>query len=381
MTASTLPDNCGTTAQPPLVLGSLCTGYGGLDMGVAAALGGNARLAWVADHDPAAARLLSARFPGIGNLGDMACVNWSQVPPVDVLTAGFPCQDISAAGTGAGLEKGERSSVWTCVMDAVRHLRPPLLVLENVAALRWRGRGFDRVLGDLASAGYDTQWCCVRASDVGAPHQRERVFVAAHPVRQRRGTRYHQRTTAPGAGAPRAGGRCAVPPTPHPHLRTHCAHHQQHPHARAAAAHTAGQRCHQRQPAAEGFTRQPQFALDSHRYAQPHNAIEIAYAQPPFAYAWGVYEPAIRRWEQVLGRPAPPPTDLGKRRQPRLNAGFVEWMMGLPPGWVTDPDLALPRTAQLRALGNGVVPQQAEYAVRHLLAETPHAGPEGAAWD
>ncbi|MEV6822102.1 hypothetical protein AB0M72_25485 [Nocardiopsis dassonvillei] len=72
----------------------------------------------------------------------------------------------------------------------------------------------------------------------------------------------------------------------------------------------------------------------------------------------------------MLGRAAPPPTEPGTRGQPRLSAALVEWMMGLPEGWVTDSVLALPRTAQLQALGNGVVPQQACAAVRHLLTET-----------
>lgn len=82
---------------------------------------------------------------------------------------------------------------------------------------------------------------------------------------------------------------------------------------------------------------------------------------------WGVYEPAIRRWEHVLGRPTPYPTKPGKHGRPVLAPQFVEHLMGLPPGWVTDLDL--PRTAQLRALGNGVVPQQATYAISLLLAE------------
>lgn len=98
---------------------------------------------------------------------------------------------------------------------------------------------------------------------------------------------------------------------------------------------------------------------------------------------WGVYEAAVRRWEAVLARPVPQPTQPGKHGRPVLAPAFVEHLMGLPEGWVTD--LALPRTAQLRALGNGVVPQQAAYAVAMLLDDlaellhvtTDHRSPAG----
>jgi DNA (cytosine-5)-methyltransferase 1 len=88
---------------------------------------------------------------------------------------------------------------------------------------------------------------------------------------------------------------------------------------------------------------------------------------PTTSVNWGSYEVAIRRWEALLGRPAPHPTQLGNHGRPVLAPAFVEWLMGLPPGWVTD--LPLPRTAQLRALGNGVVPQQAAHAVSLLLED------------
>src|SRR5258708_15372892 len=147
-------------------IGSLCTGYGGLDLAVMEVLG--AELAWCADNDPHVSAILTARFP-VPNLGGITNADWASVPPVDVITAGFPCQDISFAGRGAGLTKGTRSSAWNRVM-------------ANVAALAWPGRGMGTVLGDLAAAGYDAAWCRVRASDVGAPHPRERAFVAAHPA-------------------------------------------------------------------------------------------------------------------------------------------------------------------------------------------------------
>src|SRR5262245_8240934 len=168
--------------MPGPVVGSLCTGYGGLDLGVLAAFGGG-RVAWVADPDPHVARILAARMPGVPNLGDVRVIDWTTVEPVDVVTAGFPCQDISAAGRRAGIEKGARSGLWTDIVAGVRVLRPSFVVVENVAALRWRGGGLDRVLGDLAEAGYDALWRSVRAADIGAAHRRERVFLLAWPRR------------------------------------------------------------------------------------------------------------------------------------------------------------------------------------------------------
>ncbi|WP_281291461.1 DNA cytosine methyltransferase [Myxococcus llanfairpwllgwyngyllgogerychwyrndrobwllllantysiliogogogochensis] len=96
---------------------------------------------------------------------------------VDCVSGGFPCQDISVAGKGAGLE-GERSGLWREYARIVAEVRPRFVFVENVAALR--SRGLDRVLADLASLGFDAEWVCLRASDAGAPHKRERLFVLAH---------------------------------------------------------------------------------------------------------------------------------------------------------------------------------------------------------
>jgi DNA (cytosine-5)-methyltransferase 1 len=158
-----------------LRVGSLCSGYGGLDLAVLSVL--NARLAWCADPDPHAARVLAARFPYAANLGDLRAVDWAAVPKVDLVTAGFPCQDISTAGAGAGITEGTRSGLWMHIAEAVRQLRPASVLVENVAALRSRGLG--RVLGDLAGLGYDTQWASLRAADIGAAHRRARLFVLA----------------------------------------------------------------------------------------------------------------------------------------------------------------------------------------------------------
>ena len=96
----------------------------------------------------------------------------------DVICGGFPCQDISYAGKGAGLA-GERSGLWGDYLRLIRKLRPAYVIVENVAALLDRGLG--RVLGDLAEIGYSAEWHCIPASAVGAPHDRDRVWIVAYP--------------------------------------------------------------------------------------------------------------------------------------------------------------------------------------------------------
>ncbi|GAA2580098.1 hypothetical protein GCM10010399_07350 [Dactylosporangium fulvum] len=173
----------GVDAAGPRI-GSLRTGYGGLDLAVELVLGG--RLAWYAETDPHARTVPTHHWPRVPNLGDIRTTDWTSVEPVEILTAGFPCQDISNAGKRAGIT-GEHSSLWTAVADAVRQLRPPLVFVENVAALLHRG--FDAVHADLAQIGYDTRWACLRASDIGAAHRRDRLFLlAADQHRLRPGT-------------------------------------------------------------------------------------------------------------------------------------------------------------------------------------------------
>ena len=157
-------------------LGSLCTGYGGLDMAAIAVFGG--KLTWCADNDKHVSVILAALYPDAPNLGDLTALDWTDIPTVDILCAGFPCQDISFSGRGAGIEKRVRSGIWRNIVTGIRIIRPKLIIVENVSAIR--SRGLARVLGDLANNGYDSIWTSLRASDVGAAHRRERVFILAH---------------------------------------------------------------------------------------------------------------------------------------------------------------------------------------------------------
>ena len=105
---------------------------------------------------------------------------------IDVITGGFPCQDISIAGRKAGINAETRSGLWSEVFRLTSELRPQFLIVENVANLlsgptERRGGWFSRVLGDLASIGYNAEWENIPASAMGAPHRRERVWVIAYP--------------------------------------------------------------------------------------------------------------------------------------------------------------------------------------------------------
>ncbi|MEU5429019.1 DNA cytosine methyltransferase [Streptomyces olivoreticuli] len=153
----------------------LCAGYGGIGRAVEALTGDRIKI--VAEIDPYASLILATRYPHARNLGDITQFDWATIAgEVDIITAGFPCQDISNAGKRAGIH-GERSGIWESVLGAVRVLRPRLVFLENVSAIR--NRGLAHVLAGLAESGYDARWCCFRASAVGAAHHRDRWFLIA----------------------------------------------------------------------------------------------------------------------------------------------------------------------------------------------------------
>lgn len=291
-------------------VGSLCTGYGGLDMAVERVLGG--KMIWYSEFEKHPSTLLSARFPGVPNIGDLTKVDWASLPEIDILTGGYPCQPFSQAGKRLG--ENDPRHLWPHIREAVRVLRPRITILENVAG--HRSKGFSTVLRDCAEDGLHVRWVSVRASDAGAPHKRDRIFFSiTDPAQQGLQRPLLQRERHVPLGERR--GKAAT---------------------NSSDDGLAGVR-------------------ETRRWGNgsPHND----------GIAWGEYEPAIRRWESLLGRAAPDPTEPNKNGRPRLTVAFDEWMMGLPEGWVGDIDI--PYGAKIKLCGNGVVPQQAELALRLLL--------------
>jgi DNA (cytosine-5)-methyltransferase 1 len=185
-------------------VGSLFSGIGGLDLGLERA---GFRVAWQCESDEYARAVLRKHWPDVPCYEDVRALDGSE-PGIDLLCGGFPCQDLSVAGKRAGID-GARSGLWREFARVIGLLRPQFVLVENVPGLLAGGLG--RVLGDLAACGYDAEWDCLRASDVGAPHKRERVFLVAYsrhrPVAERsRETRREARQRTPERALARGRG-------------------------------------------------------------------------------------------------------------------------------------------------------------------------------
>lgn len=371
-------------------IGSLFSGYGGLDLAVQSVLGGE--IAWHVEYDKAPSRILDHHFPGVPNYGDVTKLDFTSIEPVDVLTGGYPCQPFSHAGLRKGTNDDRH--LWPHVLRAICEMGPRLAILENV-----RGHlslGFDTVLADLASVGWSARWGVVRASDAGAPHQRARLFIVAYPSSNAGGERrglsgvggWSDQAEQVGLGdwgnaADPDGGRreqhhqgerlLQLPDqdsdraTPNPSGQRH---------GRGQDAGMVGLRT---APEVIGRKASPARSQSGNRGTAATADADLARLERSESSQqhelsarrgerfWGDYGPAIHRWESIIGRPAPSPTETGKSGNPRLSPAFVEWMMGLPDGWVTDPAIGISRNDQLKALGNGVVPQQAALALDVLF--------------
>jgi DNA (cytosine-5)-methyltransferase 1 len=288
-----------------LKIGSLCTGYGGLDLAVEEHF--NAETIWCAEFDKHASQVIQQRF-NIPNYGDIKKIDWASLEPIDILTAGYPCQPFSHAGYRKGTE--DERHIFPYILEAISILRPRWVILENV-----RGHltlGLKEVLAGLTSIGYNARWRIVRASDAGAPHRRARLFIVAYPnsnacEESRRGLRSVQGE----AGEVIYGSDRTI------------------------------------------------YGCSDPNVSNPNNE----------------HKPYDRK-VQELGRRFTPRCEMHMQEPPdaldqegKLNAVFVEYMMGLPIGWVTNTGLS--RAQQLKMLGNGVVPQQAKLALE-LSTEVIH---------
>lgn len=340
-------------------IGSLFSGAGGLDLAALDLFPGST-MAWHAEIDPAASRVLAHHWPDVPNLGSVTEIDWHAAEPVDVLCGGFPCQDVSAAGLRTGLSDGTRSGLWSHMAEAIDALRPRWVLIENVRGLlsapAIRGvesdetdlghggggpvlRALGAVLGDLADRGFDAEWTCFRASDVGACHRRERVFILAWPADAASsglaGLDDGAGSTSACGGGERIAGR--------------------------STRGDAGPVALLPTPRASDGSGGPN-PLSRHERMDDVETRVIR-----MGGEWGEYAAAICRHEDMLGRLAPAPIEQSRHGNPRLSPAFAEWMMMWPVGWTTDPAIGLSRNEQLRIIGNGVVPRQATAAFRHLL--------------
>lgn len=183
-----------------LKLGEVCAGYGGLGLAVESVF--DAELSWYSEFEESAEKIMQAHWPDVPNHGDMTAIDWPAVEPVDILSGGTPCQDLSQAGRRKGMTEGTRSNLWVAMREAIAIIKPTYVVWENVRGAysakadsemehcpgcmgtheqdgKHFLRALGRVLGDLSDLGYDTQWRGLPASSMGAPHARYRVFILA----------------------------------------------------------------------------------------------------------------------------------------------------------------------------------------------------------
>lgn len=380
------------------VTGSLCTGYGGLELGLAMA-GARHRLGWYAENAPELVAVLARAWPRSPNLGDIRAVDWAGVEGVDLMCAGFPCQTVSVAGRQAG--DADARWLWPHVYAAIKATDPRAVLIENVRNLVSydRGRLFDGICRDLTGLGYGVRWLTLGACHVGMAHHRHRVFILARPGG---GGVERVATTPCGAGrAPllptmtardghgrgagdvefwrrrdewRNNGKpldatLALLPTPR---------------ARdIKGAETAATRRGRidRGTAHEGYdlpTAVTLFDLISRQLLPTPRATDGTNGGPgqrgssgdlalPSAVQFqhfGRFAPAVALHASLWGDP-PAPTEPNSNGAPRLRPEFAEWLMGIPAGRVT---ASMARNDALRAIGNGVCPPQAALAWLTLTA-------------
>jgi DNA (cytosine-5)-methyltransferase 1 len=295
-----------------MTFGELFAGIGGFSLGLERA---GMQCKWQVEIDPYARAVLKKHWPEVPKHEDVRTFPPQGDYAVDLICGGFPCQDISVAGKGAGLA-GARSGLWHEFARIIGELRPRYVIVENVAALLTRGMG--TVLGDLSTLGYDAEWHVIPASAVGAPHRRERVWILAY-ARCKHGDR------RPSVG--------------------------ELPYRETPKRHEAGdhaERCRPMVADAEGICRRPRLCQDDAQQ-DGHQPCD----------GCGDVPDADRAGCQQQRRPEPV-------RAEQFAAECGSW-------WSAEPDVGrvahgVPaRVDRLRCLGNAVVPQIVEIIGRAIL--------------
>jgi DNA (cytosine-5)-methyltransferase 1 len=321
---------------------SLCSGIGGADLALQAH---GHDLAWHAEIERAPIAIHAERFGEIPNAGDVKTTDWADMAPVDIISAGYPCQPFSQAGLRQGTDDDRH--LWPHISRAIETLRPSYVFLENVRGHLSLGAAI--VVHDLADLGYMSTWGVLGSHHVGGCHRRDRFWLLAADATnvgcERGGLARGRR-----AGSPH-GDHQSLNLLPTPTARDHKGHNQRHDTSCLMGAleplptPTAGRGRNATSGRQEGAEFNTGTTLQG-----------VAYAAD-----FGRYQQAVDRWAGIFG---PPPAPLDEKG--RLNPPLVEWMMGFPAGWVTGLDLS--RTAQLKALGNAQQPQVAATALG-LLAD------------
>jgi DNA (cytosine-5)-methyltransferase 1 len=323
----------------PLTFGSLFAGIGGIDLGLERA---GMVCKWQVESDDYATRVLKKHWPNVQRFRDVRDCGVHNLPRVDLICGGFPCQDVSFAGKRQGLA-GERTTLWSEFARIIRELEPRWVLAENVPGLLSAddGRFFGQALRDLAACGYDAEWDCIPAAAIGAPHRRDRIFIVAYPAGMFGSPVLRvqpQRVLSSDVANPDGGGQQIgqeLDGTAQERPPDRGAQGQYADRCSDHVAHAYQPRCDQRPGARNDYRGRRQSANGGQKMADPNQQRRMA-----------------------------PKTAL-------LAGGAAAELCGW---WATEPDVGrvadgVPfRVDRLRCLGNAVVPQVAELVGRMIVA-------------
>lgn len=304
----------------------LFSGIGGFSLGLERS--GNFETAAFCEIEPYCRAVLKKHWPNVTVYEDVKELSKERLAAdglaIDAICGGFPCQDISTAGRGAGLA-GERSGLWFEFHRLIKEIKPQVAIIENVSALR--SRGLDEVLRSLAEIGYDAEWHCIPASAVGAPHRRDRIWIVAYPNNQL------WRSESSISSGERTGSRDQLGWSGSDV-------------ANATELHSNGRNTDSK----VGVT----STCESGNSSGANNLADSTSLGP--------------QGQGMYGRPINPETDQDRKANWSINGG-----KGASRVWDTEPDVGrvahgVPnRVDRLRALGNAVVPQIPEMIGREIV--------------